>query len=156
MALRGVQLYDWTVLHGEWIAEWGNRRNTRLRDLHPLPTWDFIPTSEYWDWYVRSFGHMLGLLAYVPQGPAAPQPPAPQPPAPQVPPQHAVFEPVPYYVPQPQDQSHGSPSQSSQCVQPPFSAAQHSDHSQHSHHSQHSQHSHHSQHSQHRHPGQSS
>ncbi|XLS62655.1 hypothetical protein HN51_016883, partial [Arachis hypogaea] len=28
MALRGVQLYDWTVLLGDWIAEWGNRRNT--------------------------------------------------------------------------------------------------------------------------------
>ncbi|XP_025703580.1 serine/threonine-protein phosphatase 7 long form homolog [Arachis hypogaea] len=25
MALRGVQLYDWTVLHGSWIEEWGNR-----------------------------------------------------------------------------------------------------------------------------------
>ncbi|XP_025610732.2 protein MAIN-LIKE 1-like [Arachis hypogaea] len=56
MALRGVQLYYWTVLLGEWIAEWGNRRNTRMRDLHPLPTWDFIPTPEYRDWYVRSFG----------------------------------------------------------------------------------------------------
>ncbi|RYQ96979.1 hypothetical protein Ahy_B08g092941 [Arachis hypogaea] len=71
MALRGVQLYDWTVVHGVWISEWGNRRNTRLRDLHPLPTWDFVPTPEYRDWYMRSYGHMLRLTAYVPQ-PAAP------------------------------------------------------------------------------------
>ncbi|RYR59345.1 hypothetical protein Ahy_A05g025208 [Arachis hypogaea] len=97
MALRGVQLYDWIVLHGEWIVEWDNRRHTRLRDLHPLPTWDFIPTPEYRDWYMRSYGHMLRLSEYVPQL-AAPQPPAPQvlptpqsPPAPQDPPQHAVF-----------------------------------------------------------------
>ncbi|KAL4374821.1 hypothetical protein AHAS_Ahas05G0220100 [Arachis hypogaea] len=44
LALRRVQLHDWTVLHGPWIVEWRNRRNTQLRDLHPLPTWDFTPT----------------------------------------------------------------------------------------------------------------
>ncbi|XLU56215.1 hypothetical protein S245_050863, partial [Arachis hypogaea] len=64
LALRGVQLHDWTILHGPWIVEWGNRRNTRLRDLHPLPIWDFIPTREYRDWYVHSFGHMLRLSEY--------------------------------------------------------------------------------------------
>ncbi|QHO45634.1 uncharacterized protein DS421_6g180670 [Arachis hypogaea] len=100
-----------------------------MRDLHPLPTWDFIPTPEYRDWYVRSFGHMLRLSAYVPQAhaPQPPEPPAPQPPQPPQPPQHAVFEPVPYYVPQPpqpQDQS---------------ASSHHSHHSKHSHHSQHSQ-----------------
>ncbi|QHO30269.1 uncharacterized protein DS421_8g231800 [Arachis hypogaea] len=123
LALRGVQQHDWTVLHGPWIVEWGNMRNTRLRDLHPLPTWDFIPSTEYRDWYVRSFGHMLRLSEYVPQGPAAPQPPAPQ---------HAVFESFPYYVPQPPDQSHGS--HHSQGSHP--GQSQHSQHSQHSHHSQ--------------------
>ncbi|RYR42207.1 hypothetical protein Ahy_A08g038678 [Arachis hypogaea] len=66
LALRGVQQHDWTVLHGPWIVEWGNMRNTRLRDLHPLPTWDFIPSTEYRDWYVRSFGHMLRLSEYSP------------------------------------------------------------------------------------------
>ncbi|QHO00746.1 uncharacterized protein DS421_13g409050 [Arachis hypogaea] len=80
MALRGVQLHDWTVLHGAWIGEWGNRRNTRLRYLHPLPTWDFSPTTEYRDWYLRSYRHLLRLSEYVPQDP---QPPVPQPPAPQ-------------------------------------------------------------------------
>ncbi|KAL4349784.1 hypothetical protein AHAS_Ahas10G0076600 [Arachis hypogaea] len=128
-----LNLYDWTVLHGGWIEEWGNRRNARLQDLHPLPTWDFIPTLEYRDWYMRSYGHMLRLTAYVPQ-PAALQPPAPQ-----VPPQFAVFEPAPYYVPQP--------------PQPPqpqdrSASSHHSHHSHHNHHSQHSQHSYHSQHSQ--------
>ncbi|RYR79208.1 hypothetical protein Ahy_A01g004040 isoform B [Arachis hypogaea] len=88
LALRGLQLHDWTILHGPWIVEWANRQNTRLRDLHPLPTWDFIPTMEYRDWYMRSFEYMLRLSEYDPQGPAAPQPPAPQPS-----PQHAVFEP---------------------------------------------------------------
>ncbi|QHO03889.1 uncharacterized protein DS421_13g435970 [Arachis hypogaea] len=67
--LCGVQLHDWTVLHGPWIAEWANRRHSRLRDLHPLPTWDFLPMS-----------------------------PAPQPPAPHGPPQHAVFESFPYHM----------------------------------------------------------
>ncbi|XP_016198992.1 protein MAIN-LIKE 1-like [Arachis ipaensis] len=38
ITLRGIQLYDWTVLHGGWIEEWGNRRNTQLQYLHPLPT----------------------------------------------------------------------------------------------------------------------
>ncbi|QHO47658.1 serine/threonine-protein phosphatase 7 long form homolog [Arachis hypogaea] len=38
IVLRGVQLHDWTVLHGPWIVEWANRRHSRLRDLHPLPT----------------------------------------------------------------------------------------------------------------------
>ncbi|RYR09580.1 hypothetical protein Ahy_B05g077948 [Arachis hypogaea] len=121
MALRGVQLYDWTVLLGDWIVEWGNRRNTRMRDLHPLPTWDFIPTPEYRDWYVRSFGHLLRLSAYVPHAPA-PQPPQP--------PQHAVFEPVPYYVPQPpQPQDHSASSHHSQ-PQDQSASSHHSQHSQ--------------------------
>ncbi|RYQ86388.1 hypothetical protein Ahy_B10g106060 [Arachis hypogaea] len=49
VVLRGVQLHDWTVLHGPWIEEWANRRHSRLRDQHPLPTWDFLPTVEYRD-----------------------------------------------------------------------------------------------------------
>ncbi|QHO31416.1 uncharacterized protein DS421_8g241420 [Arachis hypogaea] len=122
MALRGVQLHDWTVIHGAWIGEWDNRQNTRLRDLHPLPTWDFSPSAEYWDWYVRSYGHLLRLSGYVPQDP---QPPVPQPPAPQeFPPEH----------------SHGS------------HQSQGSHHSQESHHHQgshHSQGSHHHQGSHH-------
>ncbi|KAL4350452.1 hypothetical protein AHAS_Ahas10G0143400 [Arachis hypogaea] len=96
MTLRRVQLHDGRVLHGAWIAEWGNRRYTRLRDLHPLLTWDFIPTMQYRDWYVGSYGHLLRLSKYVPQHP---QPPAPQPPASQGPPQNAVFEPFSCYVP---------------------------------------------------------
>ncbi|KAL4344735.1 hypothetical protein AHAS_Ahas11G0208100 [Arachis hypogaea] len=80
-----VWLYDWTVLHGGRIEEWGNPHNTQLRDLHPLPTWDFTPSGEYQNWYVGSYGHLLRLSEYVPQHPyqpPAPQPPAPQPPAP--------------------------------------------------------------------------
>ncbi|QHO04196.1 uncharacterized protein DS421_13g438460 [Arachis hypogaea] len=127
IVLRGVQLHDWTVLRGPWIVEWANRRYSRLRDLHPLPTWDFLPTVEYRDWYMRSYGHLLRLTGYVPHHP---QPPAPRPP-PSQPPQHAVFEPFPYYIPQPPAYSHGS---------------QHTQQSQPSHHSQQSQHSHHSQH----------
>ncbi|RYR04253.1 hypothetical protein Ahy_B06g083889 [Arachis hypogaea] len=88
IVLCRVQLHDWTVLHGVWIAEWRNRRNTRLRDLHPLPTWDFILTVDYRDWYVSSYGHMLRLSEYVPQ--------------------HPVFEPFPYYIPQPPNHSHVS------------------------------------------------
>ncbi|QHO04995.1 uncharacterized protein DS421_13g444910 [Arachis hypogaea] len=128
VVLRGVQLHDWTVLHGPWIEEWANRRHSRLRDQHPLPTWDFLPTVEYRDWYVRSYGHLLRLTEYVPHDP---QPPTPQPPAPQ----HAVFQPIPYYIPQPPAYSHGSHH---------TQGNHHSQHSQHSHHSQHSQHSHHS------------
>ncbi|RYR24825.1 protein lozenge-like [Arachis ipaensis] len=80
---------------------------------------------------------MLRLTAYIPHHP---QPPAPQ---------HAVFEPIPYYIPQPPAYSHGCHhSQGSH-------HSQHSHHAQSSHHSQHSQHSphaqssHHSQHSDH-------
>ncbi|KAL4331679.1 hypothetical protein AHAS_Ahas13G0524200 [Arachis hypogaea] len=76
---------------------------------------------------MRSYGHLLRLTGYVPHHP---QPPAPRPP-PSQPPQHAVFEPFPYYIPQPPAYSHGS---------------QHTQQSQPSHHSQQSQHSHHSQH----------
>ncbi|KAL4336695.1 hypothetical protein AHAS_Ahas12G0035900 [Arachis hypogaea] len=46
IVIRRVQLHDWTVLHGLWIVEWANRRQSRLRDLHPLSTWDFLPTAE--------------------------------------------------------------------------------------------------------------
>ncbi|RYR43395.1 hypothetical protein Ahy_A08g039808 [Arachis hypogaea] len=38
IVLRRVQLHDWTVLHGPWIAEWANRRHSRMRDLHPILT----------------------------------------------------------------------------------------------------------------------
>ncbi|RYR61277.1 hypothetical protein Ahy_A04g018423 [Arachis hypogaea] len=127
IVLRGVKLHDWTVLHGPWIAEWTNRRHSRMRNLHPLPTCDFLPMAEYRDWYVRSYGHLLRLTAYVPHHP---QPPAPQPPPPR-PPQHAVFEPFSYYIPQSLAYSHSS------------------HHTQGSHHSQQSQHSHHSQHDEH-------
>ncbi|XLT60027.1 hypothetical protein HN873_052631, partial [Arachis hypogaea] len=141
IVLRGVQLHDWTVLHRTWIGEWANRRNSRLRDQYPVPTWDFLPTVEYRDWYVASYGHILRLSEYVPQHP---QPPAPQPPAPQGPPQHAVFELFPYYIPQPPDHSHGSRhTQDSHHSQ--YSQGSH--HSQSNHHSRHSQHSHHSRHS---------
>ncbi|QHO42205.1 uncharacterized protein DS421_5g152180 [Arachis hypogaea] len=111
IVLRGVQLHDWTVLHGPWIAEWANKRHSRMRDQHPLPTWDFLPTVEYQDWYVRSYAHLLRLTGYVPHHP---QPPAPQPPPPH-PPQHAVFEPFPCYIRQPPAYSHdfsGIPSSS--------------------------------------------
>ncbi|RYR63466.1 hypothetical protein Ahy_A04g021269 [Arachis hypogaea] len=64
IVLRGVQLHDWTVLRGPWIVEWANRRHSRLRDLHPLPTWDFLPTLEYRDWYMRSYGHLLRLTGH--------------------------------------------------------------------------------------------
>ncbi|KAL4356270.1 hypothetical protein AHAS_Ahas09G0069900 [Arachis hypogaea] len=64
IVLRGVQLHDWTVLHGPWIAEWANRRHSRLRDLHPLPTRDFFPTVEYRNWYVRSYEHLLRLTGH--------------------------------------------------------------------------------------------
>ncbi|QHO56214.1 uncharacterized protein DS421_3g71810 [Arachis hypogaea] len=66
IVLRGVQLHDWTVLHGPWIVEWANRRHSRLRDLHPLPTWDFLPTAEYRNWYMRSYGHLLRLTGHRP------------------------------------------------------------------------------------------
>ncbi|KAL4275819.1 hypothetical protein AHAS_Ahas20G0145300 [Arachis hypogaea] len=101
IVLHGVQLHDWIVLHGAWIAEWANRQNIRLRDLHPLPTWDFLPIVGYRDWYVSSYGHLLRLSGYVPhhRQPPTPQPPTPQPPAPQGPPQHVVFELFPYYIP---------------------------------------------------------
>ncbi|QHO23259.1 uncharacterized protein DS421_12g362020 [Arachis hypogaea] len=120
IVLRGVQLHDWTVLHGPWIAEWANRRHSRLRDQHPFRLGFFTD------------GGVLGLVRML----LRTSPPAPQPPAPQ----HTVFEPIPYYIPQPPAYSHGS------------------HHTQGSHHSQHSQHSHHAQsshHSQHSDQGQS-
>ncbi|KAL4397332.1 hypothetical protein AHAS_Ahas01G0181300 [Arachis hypogaea] len=66
-----------------WIEEWGNRRNTRLWDLHPFLTWDFTLSAEYQNWYVHSYEHLLRLSEYVPQHPY--QPPTPQPSAPQLP-----------------------------------------------------------------------
>ncbi|QHO40936.1 uncharacterized protein DS421_5g141400 [Arachis hypogaea] len=145
-AVRDIPLHDWTVLHGAWIEEWANRRHSRLRDRHPPPTWDFFPTVEYRDWYVRSYGHLLRLTAYVPHHP---QPPAPQPP----PPQHAVFEPIPYYIPQPPAPQHAVFEPIPYYIpQPPAYSHAHSQashHSQHSEHTPHAQSSHHSQHSDH-------
>ncbi|QHO39648.1 uncharacterized protein DS421_4g131000 [Arachis hypogaea] len=112
IVLRGVQQHDWTVLHGPWIEEWANRRHSRLRDRHPLPTWDFFQT------------------------PPAPQPPPPQPPAPQ----HAVFEPIPYYIPQPPAYSHGSHHSQDSHHSQHSPHAQSSHHSQHSDHGQSGQH----------------
>ncbi|RYR17298.1 hypothetical protein Ahy_B03g062062 [Arachis hypogaea] len=60
--LCGVQLHDWTVLHGPWIAEWANRRHSRLRDLHPLPTWDFLP-MELVHRLLRTSAEIVGVLS---------------------------------------------------------------------------------------------
>ncbi|KAL4314979.1 hypothetical protein AHAS_Ahas15G0139200 [Arachis hypogaea] len=49
---------------------------------------------------IRTYAEIIGVCSSGPSSTLAP--------APQVPPQHAVFEPIPYYVPQPQDQSHAS------------------------------------------------
>ncbi|KAL4364941.1 hypothetical protein AHAS_Ahas07G0056400 [Arachis hypogaea] len=101
------------------------------------------------DWYVASYGHLLRLLEYVARHPDQPptlQPPAPQLPAPQDPPQYAVFQPFPYYIPQPPDHSHGSYHshhiESSHHIQ----SSNHGEGSHHRHRSQHSRHSQHSQH----------
>ncbi|MED6203385.1 hypothetical protein PIB30_114972, partial [Stylosanthes scabra] len=82
ITLRGVQLYDWNMLLADWIQEWAVRRNTSLRTLQPLPTWDFLPSVEYRDWFLELFGRWLRLSDGVPQNPLE-QPPHP----PQDPPQ---------------------------------------------------------------------
>ncbi|QHO16698.1 uncharacterized protein DS421_10g305790 [Arachis hypogaea] len=101
---------------------------------------DFSPTTEYRDWYLRSYGYLLRLSEYVPQDPQphVPQSPAPQEYVPQQPQpdQHVVFQLFPYYVPQPLEHSQGSQhsQQSESSHQRRYS--QHGQHSQESHHSQ--------------------
>nr|XP_025702552.1 zinc transporter ZIP6-like [Arachis hypogaea] len=88
-------------------------------------------------------------LGFFPDGRVSGLPPAPQPP----PPQHAVFEPIPYYIPQPPAPQHAVFEPIPYYIpQPPAYSHAHSQashHSQHSEHTPHAQSSHHSQHSDH-------
>ncbi|XP_015973254.1 serine/threonine-protein phosphatase 7 long form homolog [Arachis duranensis] len=107
--LRGVQCHDWSTILNEWIQQWGNRRNSRLRDRNLQPIVDFIPSAEYRSWYGGLFWMYLRLSKLIQQPPYYP----PQQPShfpPQQPPQqpYAVFQSFPYHrplLPQPSQQS---------------------------------------------------
>ncbi|KAL4316240.1 hypothetical protein AHAS_Ahas15G0265300 [Arachis hypogaea] len=95
--LRGVQCHDWSTILADWIQQWGNHRNSRLRDRNLQPIADFSPSADYRHWYIDSFWMYLRLSEYIPQQP--PQHPPQQPP--QHPPQqpYAVFHLFLYHRP---------------------------------------------------------